>query len=74
MRTISFAIIAVTTTALLAVAPKASALPIVDSFNATSPGNGGTYNATDIGWFYTPAFPYRLLGIGAKFTTPIDAG
>jgi hypothetical protein len=68
----TFAIIAVATAALISVAPQVSASPILDAFNPTATGNGGTYNADDIGWFYTPAFSYTLDGIGAKFTTPID--
>jgi PEP-CTERM motif len=53
---------------LVGVAAQATAA-IVDTINASSPLSGCCYNATDVGFLYTPGFSYTLDGIETKFSS-----
>lgn len=50
------------------IANTASAV-VVDSVNENvKPYDGITWNAREVGWFYTPTFSYDLIGINTKFS------
>lgn len=50
--------------------PIATRAAVVDSVNESATAYAGiTWNATDVGWFYTPSFSYLLNGINTKFAS-----
>ena len=45
---------------------------VIDSVNARKTPDSGTFQATEVGWLYTPSFSYVLTGIEARFGVPGD--
>lgn len=45
---------------------------VIDSVNAGKTPDAGTFQAVEVGWFYTPSFSYSLTGIEARFGFPGD--
>ncbi len=44
----------------------------IDSINESAIPTATTWNATEVGWFYTPTFSYALSGITTKFGPVLD--
>jgi hypothetical protein len=74
MKTISKTLSALTLgtivgTTCLVMAPGAEAATIIDSVNADKSPVPTFWLASEVGWFYTPAFSYTLTGINTKFAS-----
>ena len=64
----NIAFTAVVACAVLGAAATAHAVPVIaDSVNSGANPSSSTWTAEEVGWFYTPAFAYGLVGIETKF-------
>jgi hypothetical protein len=66
MKPIFFALALVSAVFAATLSVKAQAA-VVDSIDASSPLNAGSYNTPDFGFLYTPGFSYTLDGIETEF-------
>ena len=46
---------------------------VIDSINESASPDSGTWDATEVGWFYTPTFSYDLAGVRTKFIDFVDS-
>jgi hypothetical protein len=58
---------------LLSVLSLSASAAVVDGVNAAASNDSSTWNATEVGWFYTPTFSYNLTGIETKFGSFVDS-
>ena len=58
--------------AVAAIAGQSAQAGVVDSINELASPSSSDWAVPELGWFYTPAFDYRLSGIQTKFRTSDD--
>jgi len=57
-------------TSLVAMTAPANATTVIDSVNqGANPTANSTWNANNVGWFYTPTSSYQLTGLATRFRT-----